>query len=182
MNSYNKQAIDIVSILTLKKPRQKWKNFSQSYWFWQNQRKNMCGNSMTRSIFQNCCSKIKRWSIESNFILWLCGRQGVVECFSAQRITRQYNNMSFSAALKDLNDWQDNLRDSRSKTGCGSPPLGTLSPYCCQLLNTHCREKWCAWQTSRWSSHRCTARWRTHSASRSSRGRGPSGQDSYPPA
>ena len=24
---------------------------------------------MTRSIFQNCCSKIKRWSIESNFIL-----------------------------------------------------------------------------------------------------------------
>ena len=41
----------------------------------------MCGNSMTRSIFQNCCSKIKRWSIESNFILWLCGRQGVVECF-----------------------------------------------------------------------------------------------------
>ena len=70
-----------VSILTLKKPRQKWKTFSQSYWFWQNQRKNMCGNSMTRSIFQNCCSKIKRWSIESNFILWLCGRQGVVECF-----------------------------------------------------------------------------------------------------
>ena len=70
-----------VSILTLKKPRQKWKTFSQSYWFWQNQRKNMCGNSMTRSIFQNCCSKIKRWSIESNFILWLCGRLGVVECF-----------------------------------------------------------------------------------------------------
>ena len=23
----------------------------------------------------------KRWSIESNFIQWLCGRQGVVECF-----------------------------------------------------------------------------------------------------
>ena len=32
---------------------------------------NMSGNSMTRRIFQNCCSRIKRWSIESNFILWL---------------------------------------------------------------------------------------------------------------
>ncbi len=35
-----------------------------------------------KKYIPNCCSRIKRWSIESNFIQWLCGRQGVVECFS----------------------------------------------------------------------------------------------------
>ena len=51
---------------------------------------------MTRRIFQNCCSRIKRWSIESNFILWLCGRQGVVECFSVnfeKKLTTHFANL-----------------------------------------------------------------------------------------
>lgn len=34
-----------------------------------------------KKYIQNCCSRIKRWSIESNFIQWLCGDKGVVECF-----------------------------------------------------------------------------------------------------
>ena len=76
MNSYNKQALDIIAkeqgfirdnlekVMRLVEilnyfhdsPLPK----AEAKWPLQIQRKNMCGNSMTRNIFQNCCSRTKR--------------------------------------------------------------------------------------------------------------------------
>lgn len=91
MNSYNKQALDIIAKEQgfIRDNLEKVMRLVEILNYFHDSPllskslvlKNMSGNSMTRSIFQNCCSKIKRWSIESNFILGLCGRQGVVECF-----------------------------------------------------------------------------------------------------